>query len=325
MIKNYKKKFSEHDIIYKYFKKLNFNKKETFDYKNDGAILKQKLTKDLVVTNDTILESIDFFKEDSPESIAQKIITYNLSDISSLGAIPYAYTLSLSIPNKTNLLWIKKFSNKLLRLQKKYNFFLIGGDISKSRQICISANFYGYVNKNQIIKRETSKINDSIWITGCLGESRIGLLLKQKKLLLNKSLREYYINKYLFPKPCMIGSKIIKFCNSGIDISDGFLGDLSKLLTNNLGAELLSSKLPFSKNTSQLIRNEIIDPKLLLNSGDDYEIIFTAPSNYDCMINGISKKNNLKISKVGRIINKYGIFLDGKKLLKSNNSFQYFF
>ena len=123
----------------------------------------------------------------------------------------------------------------------------------------------------------------------------------------------------------MIGSKIIKFCNSGIDISDGFLGDLSKLLTNNLGAELLSSKLPFSKNTSQLIRNEIIDPKLLLNSGDDYEIIFTAPSNYDCMINGISKKNNLKISKVGRIINKYGIFLDGKKLLKSNNSFQYFF
>ena len=172
MIKRIKKKLSEHEIIYKYLNKLNFNKKESFYYKNDGAILKQKLNKELVVTNDTILESVDFFKNDNPESIAQKIITYNLSDISSLGANPYSYTLSLCLPKNIGIEWIKRFTKKLFYLQKKYNFFLIGGDITKSNKICISTNFFGYVKKNLIIKRESTRINDSIWVSGNLGESK---------------------------------------------------------------------------------------------------------------------------------------------------------
>ena len=37
--------------------------------------------------------NIDFFKNDDPKSIAQKITTVNLSDLSSMGAKPYCYTL----------------------------------------------------------------------------------------------------------------------------------------------------------------------------------------------------------------------------------------
>ena len=32
----------EKDIIYRYLKKLNFQKKETFNFKNDAAFLKKK-------------------------------------------------------------------------------------------------------------------------------------------------------------------------------------------------------------------------------------------------------------------------------------------
>ena len=74
----------------------------------------------MIVTNDTIVESVDFFKNDPPESIAKKIITYNLSDISSMGAIPYSYTLSLSLPKGLKEIWLSKFVNKLFSLQKKY-------------------------------------------------------------------------------------------------------------------------------------------------------------------------------------------------------------
>ena len=63
-------------------------------------------------------ESVDFFKNDSPESIATKIATYNLSDISAMGSSPYAYTLSLSLPSKINKEWIKSIAqintNKVL-------------------------------------------------------------------------------------------------------------------------------------------------------------------------------------------------------------------
>ena len=130
-------KISEKFIINTYFKKLNHNKVESFDFKNDAAFLKVQKNKKIIVTNDSILQSIDFFKNDPPESIATKIITYNLSDISSMGASPYAYTLSLCLPKNIKKIWLKKFSMKLKVLQKKYNFFLIGGDLSKSIDIGI--------------------------------------------------------------------------------------------------------------------------------------------------------------------------------------------
>ena len=79
MIKN-NISISENDIIYKYLKKLNFNKAESFHFKNDGAFLKTKSNKVIIVTNDSINENIDFFRNDAPESVAQKIVTYNLSD-----------------------------------------------------------------------------------------------------------------------------------------------------------------------------------------------------------------------------------------------------
>ena len=91
---------SEKNIIHNYLSKLNDNKYESFNFKNDAAFLKVPKSTKIVVTNDTIVESVDFFKNDSPESIATKIATYNLSDISAMGSSPYAYTLSLSLPSK---------------------------------------------------------------------------------------------------------------------------------------------------------------------------------------------------------------------------------
>jgi len=316
----------EKDIIHRYLKKLNLKKEETFNFKNDGAFLKKKKNKEIVVTNDTILESVDFFKSDDPESIAQKIITYNLSDLSSMGAVPYCYTLSLSLPKWISEDWINKFTKKLFFLQKKYKFFLLGGDISKSKEIVISANFYGYILKNLILKREFPKIGDTIWVTGNIGESHIGLLLKKKIFFLNKLYQKYFFNKYLYPEPCMIGSKINKISTSAIDISDGFYGDLSKLCDKkNLGADIMISKIPFSRKVKHLLKNKLIEVNSLLTGGDDYQLIFTTPAKEENKILSISKKNKCKISKVGRIINKKGIFIDGKKISNSRLSFQYFF
>ena len=116
------KKISEKYIIHKYLRNLHFNKIEAFNFKNDAAYLKISKNKQLIVTNDTIVESIDFFKKDPPESLANKIVTYNLSDISSMGATPYAYTLSLCLPVNTNDIWLKKFTTKLHFLQKNHRY-----------------------------------------------------------------------------------------------------------------------------------------------------------------------------------------------------------
>ena len=109
---------SESFIINHYLKKLNFRKKETFNFENDGAYLNASQNNKIVVSNDTIVESVDFFTNDSADSVAHKIICYNLSDISSMGAVPYCFSLSLGLPKKISKKWLHSFSSKVFKLQK---------------------------------------------------------------------------------------------------------------------------------------------------------------------------------------------------------------
>jgi len=321
-----KNNITEQKIIYKYLNKLNFNKSETFNFNNDAAFLKKKKNKEIVVTNDTIVESVDFFKSDPAESVAQKIITYNLSDISSMGADPYAYTLSLSLPKKITHEWISKFIKKILYFQNKYNFFLLGGDISQSNQLIISSNFFGYVEKKNILKREFPNMGDDIWVTGYLGDSAIGLALRKKQIILNYIQTKYFTNKFLFPRPCMIGSLINKIATSAIDISDGFYGDLNKIINSKLiGANIYSSKIPYSSNLKKLFATKKIEPNDILNAGDDYELIFTAPKHKSTKLKNIASKYKYKITKVGQITRVIGIYVDDQKILKLKSPYQHFF
>jgi thiamine-monophosphate kinase len=64
--------------------------------------------------------------------------------------------------------------------------------------------------------------------------------------------------------------------NSAIDISDGFAGDLKKLLTaSGVGGEIDIDKLPLSESLRERFTpNE--QQQLALCGGDDYELCFTA-------------------------------------------------
>ena len=317
--------FTEEYILDKFLRKLSFNKIEALNFKNDGAFFKIPKKTKLVVTNDSILESVDFFDIDPPESVANKIITCNLSDLSAMGAKPYCYTLSLCLPKNISYKWLFKFSRTLFLLQKKFNFFLIGGDLSKSNKIIVSANFFGFISKGKILNRTNTKLNDSIWVTGNLGESSIGLKIKRKKIKMSVEDKKYFLNKYLYPKHFSGGHLINNIATSSIDISDGFYGDLEKLLEiNRIGASIESKLIPMSSKVKKLIKKKLISIDYLLKSGDDYQLIFTTNPKKDFLLKKLSKKYNIKITKVGKIIDKNGIYLDDKKIKFTNKSFQHF-
>ena len=323
---NNQKILSENFIINHYLKKLNFKKKESYNFENDGAYLNVSKNEKIVTSTDTIVEGVDFFTNDSADSIAHKIICYNLSDISSMGATPYCFSLSLGLPKKISKKLLHTFSLKILKLQKKYKFFLLGGDIAQTKHIIISATFFGKISKSKIIRRDGAKINDDIWVTGNLGNSFAGLMLKKNIIKENDSIKKFFIQKYLYPNPCMIGNNLRFIATSSIDISDGFFGDLDKLLyPKNLGANINIKSIPILPKLKNLIRLHRIKINRLLSAGDDYEILFTSNAKRRNYINSLSKKIKIKITKVGTIINKKGIYADGKILNLNKRSFQYHF
>ena len=321
-----KNNLSEKLIIDKYFKKLNFKKKGTFNFENDGAYLELKNNNyKISVTTDSISEDIDFFSDDDPKSIAQKITTVNLSDIFAMGAVPHSYLLNLFLPKYVNENWLNLFSNHLKKIQGKYGFYLIGGDLSKSNKLVISSTFFGSINKNLEIFQNKFNYNDDILITGNIGESKIGLELLQKNISVNTNIKQYFIKKYLYPQPCNLGPLITNYINSMKDISDGLIGDLTEMLNNQYGAIIKVNKIPLSVNTKKILnisKNFKIED--LLNAGDDYGLIIISNQKYRNKILSIAKKINVKISCIGKIIREKGIHFDSHLDMKNIKKFDHF-
>ena len=318
-------KFSEEYLIKKYLTKLNFNKTGTFNFENDAAYVNIKKNGKLVITSDSISENIDFFKNDDPRSIAKKITTINLSDLSAMGSNPYAYSLNLFLPNYIDDSWLNEFSNELLKIQKRFNFYLIGGDLSKSNQLHISSTFFGKPHYGKVISQNKISLANDIWVTGNLCDSYTGLqILKKKFHIKNKNIRNYFMKKYFYPEPCMIGPKIYKYALSMKDISDGFVGDLKKMLNNNFGAKIYIDKLPVSRNLQKMINLNLINKKNLLNNGDNYNLIaVTSKKNRD-KVYRLAKNKNFKITLVGKVIKKLKIVNDSDIILNIPKEFDHF-
>ncbi len=321
-----KNNLSEKLIINKYFKKLNFKKKGTFDFENDGAYLELRNENyKLTVTTDSISEDIDFFSNDDPKSIAQKITTVNLSDIFAMGALPHSYLLNLHLPNYINENWLKSFSHQLKKIQYKYGFYLLGGDLSKSNKLIVSSTFFGFIKKKIKIYQNKFNLNDDILITGTIGESKMGLEILKKKFSLNPNLNQYFISKYLYPNPCNLGPLISGHINSMKDISDGLIGDLTDMLNNKYGALINVNKIPLSVKTKKILNvknNYRIDN--LINAGDDYGLIIISSQKNRNKIFSIANSNNVKITLIGKIISEKGIHFDSHLDNKNFKKFDHF-
>src|SRR5690242_14664840 len=69
-----------------------------FGLKDDAATLPQRARHDIVVTTDTIVAGVHFLDGDPADTVAQKALRVNLSDLAAKGAKPVGYLMSLSLP-----------------------------------------------------------------------------------------------------------------------------------------------------------------------------------------------------------------------------------
>ena len=62
----------------------------------------------------------------------------------------------------------------------------------------------------------------------------------------------------------------------------------------------------------------------ILSWGDDYELVFTAHKKFKNLINNLGKKNNIKLTNVGKVIKDRGIYDDSMNIIKNPSSFDHF-
>ena len=292
---------NEFTLISAYLKKLIKNNPNALNLEDDVFFEKKR---QLVISIDTYNEKIHFPNFLNPDFVVKKILRSSISDLISKGVKPKYFFLSASGNHKHfNSRNLKKFTSALSREQKKFNLKLSGGDTVNSKNLSFSVTTLGFSKK--IVKRNNAIINDDIYIAGNLGDSFVGLQIIKKKYKVNKILRNYFISKYYCPDLSInFSMHLHKFANCSIDISDGLVSDLTKLINNQkLSYELFLDKVPISKNLSLFLNKFKQKKDKFVCNGDDYKILFTAPKSKRKFIKFLSIKMNQKVTIIGNINN----------------------
>ena len=290
----------EFDLIKNYFSKLTKNNKSALNLSDDVFFDKKK---ELVISVDTYNEGVHFPDFNKPYLVIKKILRASISDLICKGVKPKYYFISGSGNKKTfSIRKLKDLTKSLLEEQKKYNIKLCGGDTTFSKKLSFSITVIGFSKK--IIFRNNTKINDDIYVTGNLGDSFIGLNVINKKINLKRNNNSYFLDKYYKPDvQIKLVDQLLKFSNSSIDISDGLFADLEKMINRqNVNYEIHLDKVPISKQMEMLLKQRRLQKIKMISNGDDYQILFTANKNKSRIIKSASKKFNLKITKIGRIL-----------------------
>ena len=302
----------EFQLIKKYFSKIAKKNKSALNL-NDDVFFDKK--KGIVISVDTYNEGNHFLNFKNPNLVIKKIIRSSISDLICKGVVPKYYFISGSgnkkTFSKTNLI---KISNSLKQEQKKYGISLGGGDTTYSNKVSFTVTSLGY-SKN-IIYRNKVKSNDDIYVTGNLGDSFVGLQILKNKFKFKKKINDYFIRKYFLPDiQIKLAKKLLTFANSSIDISDGLISDLEKMLNNQDYSFLINEpQIPISKHLKDLINDTKFKKYKLISNGDDYQVLFTANVNKLRIIQKTSKILGIKITKIGKIISgkKKSILIDQK-------------
>ena len=305
----------EFDLIKKYFQKIS-NNNPSAKKLNDDVFFDKKNS--LVVSVDTYNEGIHFPNFKYPNLVIKKVLRSSISDLIAKGVKPEYYFISGS-GNKRSFTKknLKLISKSLKEEQKKYDLRLSGGDTINSNKVSFSITTIGF--DNRIVERNNAKINDDVYVTGNIGDSYLGLKIIQKKIKVNLKLKKYFFNQYYCPHlPFNIHSSIKKIANTSMDISDGLISDMSKLINKQkLSFEIDINKIPISNMLKSYLKKHNQKKDRYLFKGDDYQILFTSSKKNRKLIKNISRKKNQKITIIGKINKRFKknlLILDNKPI-----------
>ena len=268
----------EDSLIARYFKPLA-TEAGAFALTDDAAVLKA-LGHDIVVTTDAIVEGVHFLRDDPAETVAQKALRVNLSDLAAKGAVPAGFVLTLAL-RKVDDGWLAAFAHGLGADAREFNCPLLGGDtVSTPGPLMISITAFGRVAEGRMVRRSGARPGDHVVVTGTIGDAALGLdILKKGRaataLASDAFSRDMLIARYRVPQPrSALAAAIGAHAHAAMDVSDGLAGDLAKLCAaSGVSAAIDLASIPLSPAASAVLAAGASDITEIIAGGDDYELL----------------------------------------------------
>ena len=324
---------AEDRLIARYFRPLAKHP-AALGLSDDAALLTPPPGCDLVLTTDGVIVGVHAFPDDRPDMIGRKALRINLSDLAAKGAKPLGFLMALSLPAAVDEAWLAAFAGGLGEDADRYGCPLLGGDTDRTPgPLAVSITAFGAVPQGKMVKRSTAKPGDVVVVTGTIGDSALGVLLRRgealaKRWKLTDAMSAHLKQRYLLPEPRnTLAEALLQHASAAMDVSDGLAGDLAKLCrASGVAAEVDVGRVPFSEAVSTAVAAGPAVLQTALSGGDDYELLLTlAPGKFPAL-SAVAHQAGVPVTEIGRIETGEGArFLDdGRTLTFSRPGYSHF-
>jgi thiamine-monophosphate kinase len=221
----------------------------------------------LVSTTDALIEGVHFdWRWFSAEQVGHKALAVNLSDLAAAGATPRWFLCALGMPPR-QAERASGIARGMARLARRHGCALVGGNVSAARDWSITITALGEAPQPR--SRIGARPGDALFVCGKLGAAAAGLrMLRGARGAAPGSAAAMRAQR--MPSPLVeAGLAARRFASCAIDVSDGFLRDLSRLCAaSGVGAEVDCDALPVGPGASL---------EDALSGGEDYALLFAIP------------------------------------------------
>lgn len=270
---------SEFEIIARYFAPLATDP-AALSLLDDTAVLPVPEGQELIATTDTVIEGVHFLPGDPPDSIGHKALAVTLSDLAAKGARPYAYLLSLALP-EPSASWLEAFAQGLGDLQAQSGICLVGGDTSATPgPVTITITALGLLSQGDAVLRRGARPGDTLMVSGTIGDAYLGLcLLREPKRAgdwrLSAAEVSFLVERYRRPQARVaLAPSVRHYARASIDVSDGLAADAMKLCkASGVAATIEAARVPLSAAAAKAVQTSPQLFEAMISGGDDYEIL----------------------------------------------------
>lgn len=205
----------------------------------------------LLFKTDSVVEGVHFAPETPRRLVGRKAFGRALSDVAAMGGRPLYALIAFALPPSTSLVSIQEIYRGIESLARRFSVDLVGGELSRSRQILLTIALIGETVGYPPVLRSGASPGDGLYVTGNLGGSpRSGHHLRFRPRLAE-------------------GEWLAKgrWATSLMDISDGLASDLPRLAR--------ASGFTWSLAEGRVPRRRGCSLEQALCDGEDYELLFT--------------------------------------------------
>lgn len=274
---------------------------------DDVAVLPSRPGFDLVLTKDAIVEGVHFLPEDPPATVAQKLLRVNLSDLSAKGAEPFGYLLACAWSGRWDWPEREAFAGGLKADQEAFGVALLGGDtVSTPGPATFSLTALGWTPKGRAVGRAGARPGDLVFVTGTIGDGRLGLDAARGLLGLEAERIEALAARYRTPTPRLEFIEPVRaMATAAVDVSDGLLADVAHLAeAGGVRIAVDMDHLPLSA-AAQVWFDGRADPdaawERLATGGDDYELALCIRPGDEGALRREAERRHLRITRIGEV------------------------